>query len=263
MGKRHSGRFHVGATRFAVVGAVVLATVLGLAHAAGANTGHAFATQTCYTWSASVTLDNNVKPDFFVEVTSTIPGTTGLVDAHFDTMKNSGTQLIWQASGAAPSSGTVTLTILYPDRSLDSTASATLPPAPRCETTTTAPPETTTVVPETVPTTTAAPTTAPPTVPETTTTAAPPTTETIPATIVITTTTPTTPVTKQGGPPSSVTTTTNITVQGATTTSVATGRGTATLPRTGTGALFPILFGASCAGGGALIAVRRRHWTRS
>ena len=125
------------AGRAGLVAGVLVAAVVGLAGPAGANTGHVQASQTCEGWSVTVTLDNNVTSDHFVEVTTTIPGTSGIVDAHYTTTGNSGTTQIWSASGATVQSGTVTLTILNPDKSLDSTASASLPAAGDCDTTTT------------------------------------------------------------------------------------------------------------------------------
>ena len=46
-----------------------------------------------------MTLDSNVTSDHFVEVTSTIPGTSGIVDGHYNTIGHSGTTQIWTASG--------------------------------------------------------------------------------------------------------------------------------------------------------------------
>ena len=125
------------AGRAGLVAGVLVAAVVGLAGPAGANTGHVQASQTCEGWSVTVTLDNNVTSDHFVEVATSIPGTSGIVDAHYTTTGNSGTTQIWSASGATVQSGTVTLTILNPDQSLDSTASASLPAAGDCDTTTT------------------------------------------------------------------------------------------------------------------------------
>ena len=156
------------------------ATVAALALPASANTGNVHTAQDCYTWSASVTLNPDVHSDHFVEVTSTIPGTTGIVDGHYNTIGNPGPIQIWHVTGEAPSSGTVTLTILDKYRQLDSTATAKLPPSEVCPTTTTLPPNivtTTTAPPAVVTTTTLAPTTsvAPTTItlPPTTTTAPP------------------------------------------------------------------------------------------
>ena len=224
---------------------VIVATVIGLALPAGANTGHVFASQTCEAWSTSVTLDNNVAPDHFVEVTTTIPGTTGIVDAHYNTIGNSGTTQIWSASGPAPSTGTVTLTILNPNKTLDSTASASLPNANNCTTTTTTAPTTTTTA---ATTTTTAPTT-------TTTTTAPMTTTSIHeqgSTTIVTTTT---------SPPR---TTTTLGQQGNTPTPTQPTSATGSLPRTGSGTAFPVLFGLSSLAAGALLLLRRRtDWSRS
>jgi LPXTG-motif cell wall-anchored protein len=254
------GNVRWGATRVGLVIVVVGAIVVAFALPAGANTGYVTTSQTCYVWTATVTLDANVTADHFVEVSSTIPGTTGIVDGHYNT-KGTGPEQIWQATGAAPSSGTVTLTILNSDRTLDSTDWASLPPSENCPTTTTAP--TTTVAP----TTTTAPTTtvAPPTtttvatstsVSGTTVTAAPTTTASStttsisvsPTTVTLAPTT-TVPV----GPLGSTST------AATTTTSIAPGAVSATLPFTGSGVVFPAIFGLSCLTGGGMLAIRRRR----
>jgi len=252
------GNVRSGAARVGLLIVVVSATVVAFALPAGANTGYVTTSQTCYVWTATVTLNANVTADHFVEVSSTIPGTTGIVDGHYDT-KGSGPQQIWQATGAAPASGTVTLTILNSDRSLDSTASASLPPSAVCPTTTTtASPTTTTVASSTTvasqttvvpPTTVAPPTTAAPVTTTTsaaTTTAAPTTTiEVSPSTATLPPTT--TPVGPQGS------------TAATTTTSIRPGAITATLPFTGSGVVFPAIFGLSCLTGGGMLAIRRRR----
>ena len=208
------------AGRVGLVAGVAVATVAGLALPAGANTGHVFATQTCHDgWSAKVTLDNNVSPDHDVVVTSTIPGTKGLTNT-YDTTKNSGQFTIWDASGAAPSSGTVTLTIWNPGhQTIDSQTSQSLPSVGSCSTTSTTHQTTTTWQP----TTTTHPTT---TTSYVTTTTFCPTTTTTP---YVTTTTMHVTTTTQA-----VTTTTaapTTTTTGATTTTAAT---TTTMPATTT-----------------------------
>jgi hypothetical protein len=250
---------------------------MGFALPAGANTGHAFASQTCSGWSASVTLDNNVTHARFVEVSTTIPGTTGIVDAHYSTIGTSGTTPIWNASGPAPSSGTVTLTILNADRSLDSTASASLPEVSGC----------------TVPTSTEAPTST--TVPMTTTTMpATSTTEAATSTTEAATSTTQAPPSSEVSasttlPPATTTeaTTTSIAVSPLTafetsTTQLATaptfgGQGgpipptaathvaavTGTLPFTGSGTLFPAIFGLCVLGAGAVLTTRLRLRARA
>jgi LPXTG-motif cell wall-anchored protein len=135
--KRVLGIARGRAGRVGLVAGVLVAAVVGLAGPAGANTGHVQASQTCQGWSVTVTLDNNVTPDHFVEVTSTIPGTNGIVDGHYNTIGHSGTTQIWSASGATVTSGTVTLTILNANRTLDTTTNAPLPSAADCVTTTT------------------------------------------------------------------------------------------------------------------------------
>lgn len=209
------------AGRVGLVASVALATVVGLALPAGANTGHVLASQTCQRWSVSVTLDNNASVDHFVEVTTTIPGTTGIVDGHFNTTGNSGTTQIWDANGPAPSSGTVTLTILNPDRSVDSTASASLPEVNGCEntTTTTTQPNTTTTIRESG------------------------------STSLVTNTT----VSE---------TTATLGAQGGTVTTTTAGPSAATapgsLPLTGSGTAFPVIFAISSIAAGALLLLRKR-----
>ena len=255
--------------RVGLVAGVAAATIVAVALPAGANTGHVFTSQTCYTWSASVTLDNNVTIERRVEVSTTIPGTTGIVDGRYDTINNSGTQLIWSASGNAPAAGTVTLTILNPDNSVDFTQSSSLQTLKDCTpSTTTTAPTTTTMAPAptttTVPvansetTTTLAPAT---TLAPTTTTAAPPTTET--TTIVVSPTT----VKSSTTTAAPTTSTTPIVPQGSTSSlpvTTATSGITGRLPRTGSGTAFPLLLGGGfLATGGLLAAWRRRTvWSR-
>jgi len=177
--------------------------------------------------------------------------------------------------------GTITATVHvnWPDGITDDdTASVTLVDNCVGTTTTTTVPETTTTttVPETTTTvagTTTIATTTTTTVPETTTTTTvPETTTTVPETT--TTEGPTTTVlgtttifttTSTGGP----TTTTPITDLGSTVPTVV-GQATTTtvggstqLPRTGSNSGYPMFFGLSCLGGGALLLIRRRrNWIR-
>ena len=249
------GNFRSGAARVALVACVATATVAALAIPASANTGTVHTAQDCYTWSASVSLDTNVTPAHDVEVTTTIPGTTGLT-GNFDTTGNTGPQQIWSVHGTAPSHGTVTLTIWNPGhKTIDTQTSASLPPSEVCPTTTTLPPNvvtTTTAPPAVVTTTTVAPTTTitvsptsitlPPTTPPTAPPSTPPTTPSTPSA-------PTTPTsTHQQVIPGSSTTTTSITPGGQ----------SQSLPFTGSGTAFPAIFGLSCLAGGAVLAVRRR-----
>ena len=81
--RRISGIARSRKSRVGLVSGVAVAAIIAFAVPAGANTGHVFTSQTCYTWSASVTLDNNVTTVRRVEVTTTIPGTTGIVDGHY------------------------------------------------------------------------------------------------------------------------------------------------------------------------------------
>jgi LPXTG-motif cell wall-anchored protein len=239
-----------------VVGLAV-AAVSVFALPAGANTGHVATAQTCHTWSASVTLDNNVEADFFVEVATTIPGTTGIVDAHYDTTAKNGTTQIWEATGPAPASGTVTLTILYPNRTVDSTTSASLDTLNGCTASTMVPPSSTTLPPSTTeslspPTAIGAPTTSiggpGPSTP--TPNANGQTTASVAVSPVSATTPPSagaaSTVANQGGSVATTTTATRPLAAG-------------TLPRTGTGTVFPALFGLCCLTAGMLLALRYRQ----
>ena len=254
--------------RIAVAAGVVSVAVLGFALPAAANSGHVLVAQTCSGWSASVTLDNNVTSGKFVEVSTTIPGTTGIVDARYTTTDASGTTPIWDAGGPAPSNGTVTLTILNRDRSVETTASASLPAVQDCApptsaevTTTTLPRPSTT---EGATSTTGTPTTTAGVVTSTTLPVAP-TTETTttttsdvsPLTAFATTTTlpaatSTSTLDQLGGPAPTT---------GATPPAAANG----SLPRTGSGVVFPTLFGLCALTAGAIVTIRerRRAWSRT
>jgi LPXTG-motif cell wall-anchored protein len=256
-----------------MVAALAAATVVALALPAGANTGHVDASQTCDGWWAKVTLDNNVTADHYVEVTTTIPGTSGITDGHYDTTGNSGTQVIWSASGDQPTHGTVTLTILKPNKSFDTGDEATLHMVKHCndyETTTSTSTSTSTS------TTSTSTSTSTSTTSTSTTTTMPqggPTTSTTEAPIVITSTSEAS-TTSTSAPTSSTTqpqSTTSFHEQGSTT--VTTAHTTTSinpggiheqqLPFTGSGSLFAGLFGVSCLAGGALLVLRHRRtiWT--
>ena len=107
-----------------VTGVVAALCLGGMASfvTAYANTGLVTATETCTSWSAAVSLNNNVSPDHTVDVTSTIPGTPNITGGSYKTTGDSGNTLIWSYSGAAPATGTVTLTIYNPNGTLDSSA---------------------------------------------------------------------------------------------------------------------------------------------
>ena len=96
-----------------------------------AHSGSVAADQTCDTWSAYVYLANNVTSDRTVEVLTTIPGTTGLTNYHIDTTSSSGDTAIWDATGPAPTTGTVTLNI-YNGNNLEFTQSKSLPAPTNC-----------------------------------------------------------------------------------------------------------------------------------
>ena len=277
--KRVVGIARGRAGRVGLVAGVMVAAVIGLAGPAGANTGHVITAQNCQSWSASVTLDSNVTSDHFVEVITTIPGTTGIVDGHYNTIGHSGTTLIWSDSGQAPASGTVTLKILNPNRTLDSQSSQSLPDAANCETTTTQ--STTTTQPVTTTTcecstTTTQPvtTTTHPTCECSTTTTQPVTTTTEASTTTSTTepvTTTTQTIHELGSTTIVTTTTTQPKVQPSTTlaaqgSTVPTTQPTpiaGVLPHTGSSTIFPVIFGGLCLAAGAALALRKRSaWSR-
>ena len=97
-----------------------------------ANTGLVTATENCTSWSAAVYLNDNVTSDHTVDVTSTIPGTPNITNGHYTTTGGSVNVLIWNYSGAAPATGTVTLTIYNPNGTLDSSAKGGIAPASGC-----------------------------------------------------------------------------------------------------------------------------------
>jgi hypothetical protein len=97
-----------------------------------AHSGSVVASETCSSWSASVTLAHNVTIDRFVDVLTTIPGTSGISGGHYDSSKG----LIWNAAGAAPLTGTVTLNIYSGKNGVpgarEFTATASIVPAHGC-----------------------------------------------------------------------------------------------------------------------------------
>ena len=102
-----------------------------------ANTGLVTATENCTSWSAAVSLNDNVTSDHTVDVTSTIPGTPNITNGHYTTTGGSVNVLIWNYSGAAPAAGTVTLDIFNSNGSQYlqapwSTRANTVAPPARC-----------------------------------------------------------------------------------------------------------------------------------
>ncbi len=151
---------------------------------ASANTGSVSVGQNCQRWHASVALDHNVTPDRTVSVVTTIPGTMGIRGRHYNTSFGP----IWSVSGEAPTHGSVTLNVYFPNGRREYTETKALPVPRGCVTTTTRDtgpattnaPTTTTIVTQGSTQTTSPPATTGPTVPESTTvfaegvTAAPP-----------------------------------------------------------------------------------------
>ena len=156
-----------------ILAALTSATLLlGLAGVAAANTGNVVASETCSTWSVTVSLNNNVTSDRTVVVVTTIPGTVGITGNHYNTTFGQ----IWSASGAAPASGTVTLKI-YAGSVLEFTKSATIAPVVGCATPTPTP--TPTPKPTPTPTPTPMPTPTPTPTPKPTPTPTPTPTATL------------------------------------------------------------------------------------
>ena len=111
-----------------LLAALTSATLLfALAGVTAANTGNVAASETCSTWSVSVSLNHNVTSDRTVVVVTTIPGTAGIAGNHYDTSFGQ----IWSVSGPAPATGTVTLEIYVGSvgSSLEYTTSASIAPA--------------------------------------------------------------------------------------------------------------------------------------
>ena len=118
----------VNIVRLPIVIATAMLALMATFTTASAHTGDVTAEQDCQSWSARVVLNNNTTPDRTVEVLTTIPGTDGIKDGHYDTDAGE----IWSASGPATAHGTVTLNI-YTGDTLEFTASATLSTGQSCE----------------------------------------------------------------------------------------------------------------------------------
>ncbi len=137
-------RLRIGAVGTIAVGGAIFVGGAASLVTAFANTGTVTASETCTTWSAAVSLNNNVTIDKIVDVVVTPSSlTAGLTGLSIDTTKNPGPVQIWSASGAAPATGTFTLHIY---NSVDNagkvrvlpavfTTSADIEPASDCTTT--------------------------------------------------------------------------------------------------------------------------------
>src|ERR1700676_4558075 len=127
-GGRHgyARRLRTGAASLIVIGgAIFMGGAVSLVTAYAQRRGVA-TSETCSTWSASVTLNHNVTTDRWVGVISTIPGAPGFAPKQgYDNSFG----LIWSASGTAPQSGKVTLNIFHNNNgvpgALEFTASGT------------------------------------------------------------------------------------------------------------------------------------------
>ncbi len=146
-GSHHNGagrRLRAGVGGTVAVGAMIFMAGLGTAITASAHSGSVTASETCTTWTAAVSLENNVTKDRIVDVvvtpSSLAAGITGL---NIDTTHNSGATEIWSANGTAPATGTFTLNIyqsvnnqgivrIHP---AEFTASAGISPPTNCATT--------------------------------------------------------------------------------------------------------------------------------
>ena len=108
-GRSFGSRLRTGAAGAIVIGGAIFMGGAASLVTAFANTGAVAVAQNCSTYSASASLDNNVDHRL---VTVSFPNTsTNVISAEYTTTGNSGKQVIWTKSGAAPASGTVTETI--------------------------------------------------------------------------------------------------------------------------------------------------------
>ena len=132
-------RLRVGAAGTIVIGGAIFLGGAATMVTAFANTGGVAASQDCTTWSASARLDDNVN-NRLVTVTTTIPGLTGYSNIISTDGTNGSTKApvtIWNHTGAAPMSGSVTETI-YQDTTnakVDQTYTAALPAPSNCTST--------------------------------------------------------------------------------------------------------------------------------
>ncbi|MGD0834567.1 MAG: hypothetical protein ABSA40_09135 [Candidatus Dormibacteria bacterium] len=115
----------VGAGAVVMVGAVTSAVTVS------AHSGTVTASENCSSWTAAVYLEDNVTSDRTVDVSTTIPGTTGITNGHWTTTGDSSPVEIWSGSGGAPATGTVTLDI-WNGSSLEFSATASIAPATGC-----------------------------------------------------------------------------------------------------------------------------------
>jgi hypothetical protein len=113
--------------KFTLAALAGAALILALAGAVTAHSGSVVTSETCSTWSVTVSLANNTTADRTVVVTTTIPGTVGIAGNHYNTSFGQ----IWSANGAAPATGTVTLKI-YNGSSVEFTTSGSIAPAKGC-----------------------------------------------------------------------------------------------------------------------------------
>jgi LPXTG-motif cell wall-anchored protein len=215
-----------GRRRLFALGLTIPAIVVAFDTPAHANSGEVNASANCEIFEAAVSLHHDVAPDRTVDVLTTIPGTTGISNGHFDQSVGE----IWHASGPtfindAAVTGTVRLNIYKPDGDLEHTSYASIQPPEGCVTTTT------TILPTPTSTTIAS------------------------ATTSTTTMTVATAGTIQG----TTTTTDTVTAAPNSTTVMEAVKSAAVLPRTGR-STFPLgIVGLVVAGGGGLLlAVARR-----
>jgi hypothetical protein len=127
--------------------AAALVALVAAPLVASAHSGNVVASETCTSFTVVVSLDHNVTADRTVDVTTTIPGTTGFTGHHYDT--SFGT--ILTLHGPAPASGTVTLSI-FNGSQLEFTASGSVHPSEDCPTPTPTPTPSLTPTPSPTPT---------------------------------------------------------------------------------------------------------------
>src|SRR5450631_1603153 len=93
-GSHHHGtarRLRAGVGGTIAVGAMIFMAGLGTAITASAHSGSVTASETCTSWTAAVSLENNVTKDRIVDVVVTPSGlTSGITGLNTDTTDNSG-----------------------------------------------------------------------------------------------------------------------------------------------------------------------------
>jgi len=138
--------------KFLAAGVAALIAVMMAAGTVSAHTGSIEASKDCQTGQVRVSLNNNVTIDRTVDVVTTIPGTTGISGGHYNTTGNTGSIVIWQASGPQPFEGKVDLYIYNGNHQQEFHASKTVTKEKDCPEVTPTPTATPTETPVVTPT---------------------------------------------------------------------------------------------------------------